>query len=130
MFSVVNLKTITTSLGGKTMNRSLRLVLSILIVSCALLTAVTPSSHSNTSPSQVALVTCPPHLIAPYGGMDGWSTVNVQANFARALMAPGNLMTCQYRFGSGRPFFGIQKPCPSGSRCIPVRNGFRVVPRP
>ena len=109
------------------MKRSLRLVLSILIASCALLTAATTSSHSNTSPNQVALVTCPPHLIAPYGGMDGWSTINVQANFARALMAPGNLMTCQYRFGSGKPFFGIQKPCPSGARCIAVRNGFRLV---
>ncbi|HKO45548.1 MAG TPA: hypothetical protein VJU84_19895 [Pyrinomonadaceae bacterium] len=110
------------------MKRSSRLVLSILIVGCALLTAATTSSHSNTLPNQVALVTCPTHLVAPYGGMDGWSTINVQANFARALMAPGNLMTCQYRFGSGTPFFGIQKPCPSGSRCVAVRNGFRVLP--
>jgi hypothetical protein len=37
-------------------------------------------------------------------------------------------MTCQYGFGAApRPFFGIQKPCPAGYRCIPDRAGFRIV---
>ena len=110
------------------MNRTSRLVLSIVIGSCALLVGATPHSHSNASPAPATFEHCPSHLIAPYGGMDGWSTINVQANFARALLSPTGMMTCQYRFGSGRPFFGIQKACPAGKRCIPLRNGFRIVP--
>ena len=110
------------------MNRSLRLVLGILIGSFALLAGATPSSRGHSSPTPASFVPCPTHLIAPYGGTDGWSTVNVQANFARALVTPAKMMVCQYRFGSGAPFFGIQKACPAGSRCIPVRNGFRILP--
>jgi hypothetical protein len=109
------------------MKRSLKLVLGILIGSCTLLAGATSRGHS--SPTQPLFIPCPTHLIAPYGGTDGWSTVNVQANFARALVTPAKVMVCQYRFGLGKPFFGIQKPCPAGSRCIPVRNGFRVLPR-
>ncbi len=110
------------------MKRTLHLVLVILILGCALPAGAKTFSRGKASPNQVAFMTCPTHLIAPYGGMDGWSTINVQANFARALMSPTRMMTCQYRFGTGRPFFGIQKPCPPGARCIPVRNGFRILP--
>jgi len=110
------------------MKRISKLVLSILIGSCALLSGATHSSLGHSSPAPATFVPCPTHLIAPYGGTDGWSTINVQANFARALISPDKKMTCQYRFGTGAPAFGIQKPCPPGSRCIPVRNGFRVIP--
>ena len=115
------------------MKRSLKLALAILIGSCALVAVATPfsrvhSSPGHSSPSPALVVLCPPHLVAPYGGTDGWSTVNVQANFARALVTPAKKMVCQYRFGSGRPFFGIEKPCPAGSTCTPRRNGFLVTP--
>ena len=110
------------------MKRRLKLVLVILIGSCALVTGATPSSRSHSSPTPALVVLCPPHLVAPYGGTDGWSTVNVQANFARALVTPAKKMVCQYRFGSGRPFFGIEKPCPAGSTCTPRRNGFLITP--
>jgi hypothetical protein len=77
-------------------------------------------------PSYVA---CPANLTARYGGVLGWSSIPVQANFAAAVIDPGKgLMTCQYGFGvAPRPFFGIQKPCPAGYRCIPDRAGFRIV---
>jgi hypothetical protein len=105
-----------------------KLAITILIGICALFAGAAPASRGNPSPASPLFVPCPTHLIAPYGGMDGWSTINVQANFARALMAPGRKMTCQYRFGSGAPFFGIQKPCPVGSTCIVRRNGFLITP--
>lgn len=110
------------------MKRTLKLVLGLLIATCTLMAGATTSSRGHASPAQALFVPCPTHLVAPYGGMDGWSTINVQANFARAVLSPTKLMTCQYRFGSGAIFFGIQKPCPPGARCIPVRNGFRVIP--
>jgi hypothetical protein len=112
------------------MKRSLRLVLTILVGSGALIAGAAPASsgHSTPAPAPASFEACPTHLIAPYGGTDGWSTINVQANFARAFVTPSRMMTCQYRFGAGAPFFGIQKPCPVGSRCIAVRNGFRIVP--
>jgi hypothetical protein len=110
------------------MKRSLKLVLGILIGSCVLATGATPSSPTHSSPTSALFVPCPAHLVAPYGGTNGWSTVNVQANFARALVTPAKVMVCQYRFGSGRPFFGIQKPCPAGSTCTPRRNGFLILP--
>jgi hypothetical protein len=110
------------------MKRSLKLVLGILIGSCALVSGATPSSRVHSSPTPALVVLCPAHLVAPYGGTDGWSTVNVQANFARSLVTPAKMMVCQYRFGSGKPFFGIQKPCPAGSICTPRRNGFLVTP--
>ena len=105
-----------------------KLVLTILIGCCALFAGAAPASRGNASQASPLFMPCPTHLIAPYGGMDGWSSINVQANFARALMAPGRIMTCQYRFGSGAPFFGIQKPCPAGSRCVVRRNGFMIFP--
>ena len=114
------------------MKRRLKLVLAILlgilIASCALVTGATPASRVHSSPTPALVVLCPKHLVAPYGGTDGWSTVNVQANFARALVTPARKMVCQYRFGSGRPFFGIEKPCPVGSTCTPRPNGFLITP--
>ncbi len=110
------------------MKRSLKLTFTILIGICALLASATGYTRAHSSPAQASFIPCPTHLIAPYGGTDGWSTIQVQANFARALVTPTRMMTCQYRFGTGRPFFGIQKPCPAGSRCIAVRRGFRVIP--
>lgn len=110
------------------MKRSLKLVLAVLVGTGALLAGATNASRGHSAPAPASFEACPTHLIAPYGGTDGWSTVNVQANFARAVVAPGRIMTCQYRFGSGPVFFGIQKPCPAGSRCIAVVNGFRIVP--
>ena len=114
------------------MKRSLKLVLAILlgilIASCALVTGATPSSPVHSSPTPALVVLCPAHLVAPYGGTNGWSTVNVQANFARALVTPAKKMVCQYRFGAGKPFFGIEKPCPAGSTCTPRPNGFLITP--
>ena len=110
------------------MNRSVKLIVSGLIVGCALLAAPARSSPGNATPSPALLVLCPDHLVAPYGGTDGWSSINVQANFARAIMAPGKIMTCQYRFGTGKIFFGIQKPCPAGSNCVARPKGFLITP--
>src|ERR1700682_6032311 len=110
------------------MKRSAKLAFGIVIVVAALLAGATQSSSRNASTSPDSFVPCPPHLVAPYGGMGGWSTVNVQANFAHALVTPQGMMVCQYRFGAGAPFFGIEKPCPKGSRCIAERDGFRVRP--
>lgn len=108
------------------MNRTLKLIFCLLIGGCALLAAVPGSSRGEAAQSPL-FVPCPANLVAPYGGTDGWSSINVQANFARALMA-GNKMTCQYRFGSGSIFFGIQKTCPAGSKCVARRNGFLITP--
>lgn len=110
------------------MKRSLKFVLCILVGTCALVAGATPPSRVHSSPAPALVLLCPPNLVAPYGGTAGWSTVNVQANFARALVTPAKVMVCQYRFGSGKPFFGIQKPCPSGSVCTPRRNGFLITP--
>jgi hypothetical protein len=54
----------------------------------------------------------------------------VQANFAAAMVSPQGVMTCQYGFGGPhpKPFFGIQKPCPAGFKCVAERNGFRTIP--
>lgn len=109
------------------MNRRLTIVFGLVIVGCALLAAAFGSSRGKAAGSPL-FVQCPPSLVAPYGGTGGWSTVNVQANFARALMSPDKKMTCQYRFGSGAIFFGIQKPCPAGSVCVVRRNGFLITP--
>ncbi len=110
------------------MKRSAKVAFAILIAVGAVLAGASQSSSRNATVNPDSFVPCPPHLIAPYGGISGWSTVNVQANFARALVTPQGLMVCQYRFGSGAPFFGIEKPCPAGSRCIAERDGFRVHP--
>jgi hypothetical protein len=110
------------------MKRSVKLIFGVLIAGCALLATAAGPSSGKANPAPALVVLCPAHLVAPYGGTDGWSTVNVQANFARAVMAPGKIMTCQYRFGSGAIFFGIQKPCPAGSTCVAVAKGFRITP--
>ena len=109
------------------MNRRLTLVFGAVVVAGALLAAGFGSSRGKAA-APALFVPCPPHLIAPYGGADGWSTVNVQANFARAVMSPDKKMTCQYRFGSGAIFFGIQKPCPAGSVCVARPKGFLITP--
>ena len=111
------------------MNKPARLALGVLIAVGILLTTASPSLSDPASAAQANFVKCPPHLVAPYGGDDGWSSITVQANFVRAVMAPKGLMTCQYGFGKHpTPFFGIQKPCPPGFRCVAVRGGFRVLP--
>ena len=62
-----------------------------------LLTAIIlPSDNATAAPGQS--IACPASLSAPYGGNDGWSSIQVQANFADALVSEG-LMTCQYGFG-------------------------------
>ena len=109
------------------MNRRLTVIFGVLIVGCGLLAAAFGSSRGKAAAPALS-VPCPASLVAPYGGSDGWSTVNVQANFARAVMSPDKKMTCQYRFGSGAIFFGIQKPCPAGSVCVVRRNGFLITP--
>src|SRR5216684_2172096 len=108
------------------MKKSSKLALGLLIAVSALFAGATQSSSRNASTTPESFIACPTHLIAPYGGSGGWSTINVQANFAHALVTPQGVMVCQYRFGSGAPFFGIEKPCPAGSRCIPERDGFRI----
>ncbi len=74
---------------------------------------------------------CPKSVSATYGGVDGWSTVVVQANFARALLAGTNgRLTCQYGFGTNpEPVFGLQRPCPKGLLCVVKGNGFRLLPK-
>jgi hypothetical protein len=110
------------------MKRSLKLVLGLLIASCVWAAGATPPSRVHSSPTPALVLLCPPTLVAPYGGTAGWSTVNVQANFVRARVTPAKKMVCQYRFGLGQPFFGIEKPCPAGSICTPRRNGFLITP--
>jgi len=107
-------------------------VLGLLIAVGLLLITVTksPSSNAEASAGPDNFIQCPASLVAPYGGNDGWSTIQVQANFAAALVTPQGVMVCQYGFGSPhpKPFFGIEKPCPAGNRCVAQRNGFRVIP--
>ena len=90
-----------------------------------------PLASQAQAPASVmpSYLACPANLSATYGGIPGWSSIAVQANFAAAVIDPRKgLMTCQYGFGAApRPFFGIQKPCPPGYRCIPDRAGFRIV---
>jgi hypothetical protein len=107
------------------MKKTATLVIGLLMAVGVMFARATPSSSGNALANPDSFVTCPSHLVAPYGG-GGWSTINVQANFAHALVTPQGVMVCQYRFGSGAAFFGIEKPCPAGARCIPERDGFRV----
>ena len=102
----------------------------ILIAVGLLLMVVAKSSGSNAAASAAPdqIIKCPASLVAPYGG-NGWSTIQVQANFAAAVVTPQGVMTCQYGFGQQpNPFFGIQKRCPPGHRCVVQGNGFRVTP--
>jgi hypothetical protein len=108
------------------MKKTAMLVIGLLMAVGVMFAGATPSSSGNALAVPDSFIPCPAHLVAPYGGGGGWSTVNVQANFAHAMITPQNVMVCQYRFGSGIPFFGIEKPCPVGSRCIAERDGFRV----
>ncbi len=110
------------------MKKIAKLTFGLFIIAGALFVGVNPSASGNASMAPPSFIACPPHLIAPYGGSGGWSTVNVQANLARALVTPSRVMVCQYRFGSGAPFFGIEMPCPAGKHCWVERAGFRVTP--
>jgi hypothetical protein len=110
------------------MKKIAKLGFGLFILAAALFVGANRSASGNASANPDSFVACPAHLIAPYGGTDGWSSINVQANFAKALVTPQKVMVCQYRFGSGAPFFGIEKPCPAGHRCVAERAGFRVVP--
>lgn len=112
------------------MKKRAMLAFAILIAVGLLLMTVTKSSGSDASapatPDQI--IKCPVSLVAPYGG-NGWTTIQVQANFAAAVVSPQGLMTCQYGFGQQpAPFFGIQRRCPPGHRCVVEGNGFRVTP--
>jgi len=95
-----------------------------------LLTSVLWGVSQPPTAAQAVAIPCPSSLTAPFGGMEGWSTINVQANFAKAVVDERRrLMTCQYGFGQmPEPFFGIQKPCPMGRRCVVKGNGFRLLP--
>jgi hypothetical protein len=108
------------------MKKTAMLAIGLLMAVGVMFAGATPSSSGNAAASPDSFIPCPAHLVAPYGGSGGWSAVNVQANFAHALVTPTGMMVCQYRFGSGAPFFGIEKPCPGQARCIPERDGFRV----
>jgi hypothetical protein len=110
------------------MKKIAKLTFGLFIIASGLFIGANHSASGNASMSPAAFIACPPHLIAPYGGSGGWSTVNVQANFAKVLVTPNRVMVCQYRFGSGAPFFGIEMPCPAGKRCVAERDGFRVTP--
>jgi hypothetical protein len=113
------------------MRKQITLMLGLLIVLGVFFTASTRSSSGYASP-QTRFVPCPANLVAPYGGSDGWSTIQVQANFAKAIVTPQGLMTCQYGFGGPnpkpKPFFGVSKPCPAGMHCVVQGNGFRIIP--
>ena len=108
------------------MKKSAMVILGLVMVVGVMVAGATRPASGNVAADPDSFVPCPAHLIAPYGGSGGWSTINVQANFANALVTPQGIMVCQYRFGSGATFFGIEKPCPAGSRCIAERDGFRV----
>jgi hypothetical protein len=112
------------------MKKSAKLAFGLFIVISTLFAAATQSPNRNALASQDQFISCPASLVAPYGGSDGWSTIQVQANFAHALVSPQGLMTCQYGFGAQpvKPFFGIQKRCPQGFQCVAERNGFGVRP--
>ncbi len=106
------------------MKKTAILVTGLLMAVGVMFAGTAASSSGSAFANPDSFIPCPPHLVAPYGGSGGWSTVNVQANFARALVTPARVMVCQYRFGNGAPFFGIEKPCPAGARCIAERDGF------
>jgi hypothetical protein len=108
------------------MKKIAMLLIGLLMAIGVMFAGATSSSNGNAAAAPDSFIPCPPHLIAPYGG-NGWSTVNVQANFTHALVTPQRVMVCQYHFGSGATFFGIEKPCPPGSRCIAEHSGFRVL---
>jgi hypothetical protein len=107
------------------MKKTAMLMIGLLMAVGVMFAGATPSSSGNASADPDSFVPCPAHLVAPYGSA-GWSTVNVQANFAHALVTPQGVMVCQYRFGGGATFFGIEKPCPAGARCLAERDGFRI----
>jgi hypothetical protein len=111
------------------MKKTAMLVLGLLMAVGVMFAGATPSLSGNALAEPDSFIPCPAHLVAPYGS-NGWSTVNVQANFTHALVTPQGLMVCQYRFGSGAAFFGIERACPAGSRCTAERDGFRVVVNP
>ena len=117
---------LTTQLEEVKMKKTAILVIGLLMAVGVMFAGATPSSSGNALANPDSFIPCPPHLVAPYGGSGGWSTVNVQANFAHALVTPAHIMVCQYYFGSGATFFGIEKPCPAGLRCVAERDGFRV----
>ena len=110
------------------MKKIAKLAFGLSIIVGALFIGANQSASSNASVTPDQFVPCPPHLVAPYGGISGWSTINVQANFAHALVTPHRLLVCKYRFGTGAAFFGIERPCPPGHRCVAERDGFRVTP--
>jgi hypothetical protein len=110
------------------MKKHLTLMLGLFMILGVFLAASTRSSSGYAS-AQTNFVPCPANLVAPYGG-NGWSTIQVQANFAKAIVTPQGLMTCQYGFGGPKPkpFFGVSKPCPAGHHCVVQGNGFRITP--
>jgi hypothetical protein len=112
------------------MKKKMTLMLGLLIVLSVVFTVSTRSSSGYAS-AQARFVQCPANLVAPYGG-NGWSTIQVQANFAKAVVTPQGLMTCQYGFGGPnpkpKPFFGVSQPCPAGMHCVVQGNGFRITP--
>ena len=110
------------------MKKTAMVLIGLLMAVGVMFAGATPSSRGNAAAPD-SFIPCPPHLVAPYGG-NGWSTVDVQANFAHAMVTPQRVMVCQYRFGSGTTFFGIEKPCPAGMRCIAERDGFRIMTPP
>ena len=73
-----------------------------------------PAAQSETT------IPCPRAVDAPFGGFDGWSQIEVQANFARALVARNGLLTCQYGFGKRRLTRALRRtPHPErGSRSV------------
>jgi hypothetical protein len=113
------------------MKKRVMLAFGILIAVGLLLMVVAKSSGGNASASAAPdqIIKCPASLVAPYGG-NGWSTIQVQANFAAAAVTPQGLMTCQYGFTSPTPtpFFGIQRRCPPRHKCVVEGNGFRITP--
>lgn len=113
------------------MKKKITLMLGLLIV-LSVVVVVSTRSSSGYAAAQARFIPCPANLIAPYGGSDGWSTIQVQANFAKAVVTPQGLMTCQYGFGGPipkpKPFFGVSKPCPAGMHCVVKGNGFSITP--
>jgi hypothetical protein len=114
------------------MKKYTTLMLGLFIVVSVSLATSTRSVSGYAAAQPGNFVACPAFLVAPFGG-NGWSTIQVQANFAAAIVTPQGLMTCQYGFGGPipkpKPFFGVSKPCPAGFRCVAERNGFRLRPR-
>jgi hypothetical protein len=115
--------------GGKlSMKKIAKLTFGLFVIAGALFLGANHSASINAAVTPDSFIACPTHLIAPYGGSGGWSSVNVQANFAKALVTPQRVMVCQYRFGAGAPFFGIEMPCPAGKHCVAAPKGFHVTP--